>query len=72
MKNTCRILSEVNNGEQLLPLLHAQAHEDRLEDCIKSHPCLSWSVLISMLFQAKQKDAANYIVQNLELIVKGY
>ena len=65
------MLSKTKNEEQILSLIHAQTHEFRLEDCVKSHPCLSWSVLISMLLQVKEKDAANYILQNCEFHVKG-
>ena len=70
-ENIHKVLSKTKNEEDVLSLMHAQAHEFRLEDCIKSHPCLSWSVLISMLLQAKEKDAANYILQNHEFHVKG-
>ena len=70
-ENIRKVLSKTKGEEQILSLMHAQAHEFRLEDCIKSHPCLSWSVLISMLLQAKEKDAANYILQNHEFHVKG-
>ena len=70
-ENIRKVLSKTKNEEQTLSLMYAQAHEFRLEDCIKSHPCLSWSVLISMLLQAKEKDAANYILQNHEFHVKG-
>ena len=65
------MLSKTKNEEEILSIMHAQTHEFRLEDYIKSHPCLSWSVLISMLLQAKEKDAANYILQNHEFHVKG-
>ena len=70
-ENIHKVLSKTKNEEQILSLMLAQAHEFRLEDCIKSHPCLSWSVLISMLIEAKEKDAANYILQNHEFHVKG-
>ena len=70
-ENIRKVLSKTMNEEQILSLMYAKAHEFRLEDCIKSHPCLSWSVLISMLLQAKEKDAANYILQNHEFHVKG-
>ena len=70
-ENIRKVLSKTRNEEEILSLMHAQAHEFRLEYCIKSHPCLSWSVLISMLLQAKEKDAANYILQNHEFHVKG-
>ena len=70
-ENIHKVLSTTKNEEDILSLMLAQAHESRLEDCIKSHPCLSWSVLISMLLQAKEKDAANYILQNHEFQVKG-
>ena len=70
-ENIRKVLSKTRNEEEILSLMHAQAHDFRLEDCIKSCPCLSWSVLISMLLQAKEKDAANYILQNHEFYVKG-
>ena len=70
-ENIRKLLSKTRNEEEILSLMHAQAHDFRLEDCIKSRPCLSWSVLISMLLQAKEKDAANYILQNHEFYVKG-
>ena len=62
----------MKNEEKIYSLLNAQAHEDRLEDCFKSHPCLSWSVLISTLIRAKEKEAAKIILQNHEFQVKGY
>ena len=65
-------LSKMKNEEYVLSSLYAQAHEDRLEDCLKSHPCLSWSVLISMLLRARRMVAANYILQNYEFNMKGY
>ena len=70
-ENIHKALSKTKNEEEILSLMHAQTQEFRLEDCIKSHPCLSWSVLIAMLLQAKEKDAANYILQNHEFHVKG-
>ena len=65
-------LSKMMNEEQLLSFMQAQAHNGTLEDWMKSHPCLSWSVLISTLIRAKLKDAANHILHNYAIHLKGY
>ena len=61
----------LRNEKKLLSLLHAH-HEEGLEDCVKLHSCLSWSVVASILLRAKEKIGANYILQDHELLVKGY
>ena len=70
LENICDSLTKMKNEEQMLSFSHTHAHEDRLEDCMKSHPCLSWSVLISTLLRAKEREAAIYILHNFP--VKGY
>jgi hypothetical protein len=64
------IRHNLKNKKKLLSLLHAH-RKASLKDCVKSHPCLSWSVLISVLLRAKEKAAASWILQNHELHIKG-
>ena len=45
-------------------------NENNLEDLMKSHPCLSWSYLLSILLRRKENDAAKHIFQNYR--IKGY
>ena len=70
-ENIRDVLSKTKNKELVLSTFLAEANESRLEDCIKSHPCLSWSVFISILLKAKEKEAANYIFQNHDFHIKG-
>ena len=72
LDNINNTLSKMKNREELLSILRFQVHEDRLEDWIKSHPCLSWSLLASTLLRANKKDAATQILQNHEFHLKGY
>ena len=58
--------------EHMLHLLHGDGLEGSLEECMRSHPCLSWSVLTSTLLKTNKKDAAKYILQNHDFHVKGY
>ena len=67
----CQTLSKKMNEEHIMSFLYAQSHEGTLEEWMKSHPCLSWSVLISTLLRAKEKEAAKFILQNHESQVKG-
>ena len=70
-ENVHNVLSKTKNEEQLLSLINTEGHKYRLKDCLKSHPCFSWSVLISVLLKTKEKEAVNYILQNPEFHVKG-
>ena len=68
----CQTLSKKMNEEQIMSFLHAQAHDGTLTDWMKSHPCLSWSVLISTLIRAKEKATAHHMLRNHKFLVKGY
>ena len=69
--NVHNVLSKTKSEEHLLSIIRAEAHKYKLEDCIKFHPSLSWSVLISLLLRAKEKEVAKYVLQNHEFHVKG-
>ena len=69
--NVHNFLSKTKSEEHLLSIIRAEAHKYKLEDCIKSHPSLSWSVLISLLLRAKEKEVAKYVLQNHDFHVKG-
>ena len=58
--------------KHILSVLHDDGFEGSLEECMRSHPCLSWSVLTSTLLKADKKDAAKYILHNHDFHVKGY
>ena len=70
-ENIHAALSKTKNEEQVLSIIRAEANKYKLEDCIKSHPCLSWSVFISILHKTKEKEAANHILRNYDFHIKG-
>ena len=60
-------LPEMNMEKLLLSLLPGQVNKRTLESWIKSHPCSSWSLLVSVLLRANKKDDAKCFLQKFHI-----
>ena len=70
LENIFKTLPKMNMEKLLLSLLPGQVNKRKLDDWIKSHPCSSWSLLVSVLLRANKKEDAKCILQKFH--IKGW